>query len=170
MQRSQPASSTPGIPGRALAAAPGQASETNGGEQRNLELVIRAGEVLASGFDAPHEGLFADDFVFRYFNSRLPELSGDHHGLAGMQSFFERLQAVSDGSFRVEPISLTPFGEELVAAHATITLSVADSDLELDALVVWRVFGGQIHEAWDIPCVNTTRVPRPGPAQQDSRS
>lgn len=26
--------------------------------------------------------------------------------------------------------------------------------------MLWRVFGGQVHEAWDIPTVNTTRSPK----------
>jgi hypothetical protein len=132
-------------------------SAAQGSEHANLDVVAQAAEVIASGFTSPDVGLFADDFVFHYFNTQLPDLAGDHPGLDGMRSFFEQLQQVSDGTFRVEPVSLTPFGDELVAAHATITLSLAGTNLDLDALLVWRVFDGQVHEAWDIPAVNTVR-------------
>ena len=65
--------------------------------------VIRlwAGRLVMVGF------LFADDFVFHYYNSHLPELAGDYHGLEGLRSFFERLKDASDGAFHVQPISLT---------------------------------------------------------------
>ena len=124
----------------------------------NAAVVIRAGELIASGFSEPDEDLFADDFVFHYFNKQLPELNGDYHGLDGMRSFFERLQTASKGSFRIEPISMTPFGDELVASYVTNRLTLASASLEVDALVVWRVVGGQILEAWDIPAVNTPRI------------
>lgn len=124
----------------------------------NLEVVVRAGELIASGFSEPDEGLFADDFVFHYFNKQLPDLNGDYHGLDGMRTFFERLQTDSDGSFRIEPLSLTPFGDELVAAYVTNKLTLGSASLEIDALVVWRVVGRQILEAWDIPAVNTPRT------------
>jgi len=103
-------------------------------EHPNLVVVTRVGEVITNGFDAPDASLFADDFVFHYFNSRLPDLAGDHHGFDGIRGFFARLDEVSGDSFHVEPVSLTPFGDELVAAHATITLSLDGAALELDAL------------------------------------
>lgn len=121
--------------------------------------MLRAGELVVGGFSTSDDGLFADDFVFHYFNRELPDLAGDYRGVDGIRGFFEQLHARSAGTFRVEPISLTPFGDELVVAHATVTVTVDDTARELDALVVWRVFGGQIHEAWDIPAVNTTRTP-----------
>jgi hypothetical protein len=34
--------------------------------------------------------------------------------------------------------------------------------------VVWRVFGGQIHEAWDIPAVNTVRLHQPSHSSADA--
>lgn len=127
-------------------------------EHPNLAAVIRAGELIAGGFSEPDAGLFADEFVFHYYNRHRPELAGDYHGLRGIRSFFGRLQGSSGGSIRVEPISATAFGDELVAAYATVTLTVAGNELEIDSLVVWRVFNGQIHEAWDIPAVNTVRA------------
>lgn len=130
-----------------------------------LAPVIRVGEVLMSGFQAPAADLFAEGFVFHYFNPRLADLSGDYEGLEGMKSFFGRLMAASEGTFRLDPISLTPFGDELVAAFATHTLTVGGADLEVDAVVLWRVVEGRLAEAWDIPAVNTAR---PASAAADS--
>ena len=76
--------------------------------------------------------------------------------------------ALSEGTFQVEPISLTPFGDELVAAFATVRLTAAGADLVIDSLLVWRVFGDQVHEAWDIPSVNTARTPNARGAEQTS--
>ena len=126
-------------------------------QQANLDLVARAGALIVSGFSEPDEDLFADDFVLHFFNPHLAELAGDHHGLGGLRSFFERLGRASDSGFRVDPHSLTPFGDELVVAYTTNTLSIGETELDVDAIVVWRVFGGRIHEAWDIPAVNTVR-------------
>jgi hypothetical protein len=123
----------------------------------SMAIVEQAGAFMAGGFTGPGTDLFADDFAFHYFNTQLPDLAGDYQGLDGMRGFFMRLHQASGGTFSVEPVSLTPFGDELVAAHAIIRLSLRGADLELDALFIWRVFGGQVHEAWDIPAVNTTR-------------
>jgi len=126
--------------------------------QTNLDLVARAGALFSTGFANPDGDLLADDFVFHFFNPHLPELAGDHHGLDGLCRFFERLQERSDNGFRNTPHSLTPYGDELVVAYATNTLSFDGTVLDVDAIVVWRVFGGRIHEAWDIPAVNTVRL------------
>lgn len=124
-------------------------------QQENLDLVTRVGPLIANGFADGAEDLFADDFVFHFFNPNLPHLAGDHCGLDGIRSFFERLRA--DASFHNEPHSLTPFGDELVVAYATNTVEFRDTTLDVDAVVVWRVFDGCIHEAWDIPAINTAR-------------
>ncbi len=121
----------------------------------SMAIVERAGGFVLGGLVGPGAELFADDFVFHYYNTQLPDLAGDYQGLDGMKNVFTRLHETSGGTFRVEPISLTPFGDELVAAHVTNRLSVAGTDRELDALIIWRVFEGQVHEAWDIPAVNT---------------
>jgi ketosteroid isomerase-like protein len=132
--------------------------------QENLELVARVGTLITTGFADGDQDLFADDFVFHFFNPRLPELAGDHNGFEGLRSLFERLREGSDSGFENEPHSLTPYGDELVVAYATNTISFAGTVLDVDAVVVWRVFGGRIHEAWDIPAVNTVR-PHPPEAR-----
>ena len=101
--------------------------------------------------------LFAEDFVWHYFNSHLPDLEGDYVGLGGLQAFFARLGGVTGGTFEVEPISITPYGDELVVTHVRNRLVVGGAPIEVDAVVVWRIVGGQIAEAWDIPAVHTAR-------------
>lgn len=125
----------------------------------SVATVYRAASQIESGFTGPDDSVFADDFTFHYFNAQLPELEGDYEGLDGVRGFFERLQTHSGGTFSVQGHSLTPFGDELVAAYATISLTIDEARLELDALLVWRAFGDQVHEAWDIPAVNTVRLP-----------
>jgi ketosteroid isomerase-like protein len=101
--------------------------------------------------------LFAEDFVWHYFNSHLPDLEGDYVGLGGLQAFFEKLGGVTGGTFEVEPISITPYGDELVVTHVRNRLVVGGAPIEIDAIVVWRIVGGHIAEAWDIPAVHTGR-------------
>lgn len=101
--------------------------------------------------------LFAEDFVWHYFNSQLPDLEGDYVGLGALQAFFEKLGGITGGTFEVEPISITPYGDELVVTHVRNRLVVGGAPIEIDAVVVWRIVGGHIAEAWDIPAVNTAR-------------
>lgn len=129
---------------------------------------MRAGEFLVNGLSGPGEEVFAEDFTFHYFNDRLPDLEGDYDGVDGMREFFSRLHDLSGGTFGVDPISLTPVGDELVVAHAENTLSVGGAELEFDALMLWRVYDGQIHEAWDIPAVHTSRTPATTPTERPS--
>ena len=126
-------------------------------QQANVELVARVGQHIATGFTAADRDSFAEDVVFHFFNSRLPELAGDHHGLEGISELFERLSDGSEAGFHNEPHSLTPFGDELVVAYATNTLGFGGAEIDVDAVVVWRVVDGRIHEIWDIPAVNTVR-------------
>lgn len=115
----------------------------------NIELVVQAGALLRSGFADRDNHPFADDFVFHYFNPQLPDLAGDYHGFDGTADLFKSLAEASETGFRNVPHSLGFDG----------------TMIDVDAVVVWRVFGGQIHEAWDIPAVNTVRPNRPSPAQ-----
>lgn len=52
---------------------------------------------------------------------------------------------------------MTPDGDELLVAFATNTLSFGGAEIDVDAVVVWRVVDGQIREGWDIPAINTVR-------------
>jgi hypothetical protein len=123
----------------------------------NMDLVTQVGHLTATGLANPDPNLFADDFVFHFTNPSLPELAGDHHGVDGLVRLFEQLRGQADRDLRIRPRSLTPYGDDLVVAFATHTLSFGGAEIEVDAIVVWRVVAGRLAEAWDIPAVNTVR-------------
>ena len=52
----------------------------------NLGVVIKVGELISRGFTGGGEALVAEDFVFHYFNKRLPDLAGDTTALTGCAS------------------------------------------------------------------------------------
>lgn len=99
--------------------------------------------------------LFAPDFVWHYFNPELPDMEGDYAGLEGLQRFFGTLAGKSAGTFKVEPVSVTAYGDELVVAHVQDTMTMEGRSLTLDALAIWRMVDGKIAEAWDIPAIHT---------------
>ena len=131
----------------------------------NLEALAQVGELIRTGFADRDDHPLADDFVFHFFNAQLPDLNGDHHGFDGIAELFARLDELSDSGFRQVHHSLTPCGDELLVAFVTNTVGFDGTDIDVDAVVVWRVFDGQVHEAWDIPAVNTVR-PAPSAATE----
>lgn len=101
---------------------------------------------------------FSEDFVWHFFNPQLPDIQGDYVGVDGLGSFFETMHRRTGGSFKVEPISITAAGDELVVTHVKDCMTVDGQDLEVDAVAVWRFVDGRIAEAWDIPAVHGARV------------
>ncbi|WP_299668571.1 nuclear transport factor 2 family protein [uncultured Ruegeria sp.] len=99
--------------------------------------------------------LFAPDFVWHYFNRELPDLEGDYAGVDGLKSFFAKLAGDTDGTFKVAPLAIHAYGDELVVAHVRDTMIKDGQPMSLDALAIWRIVDGLIIEAWDIPAVNT---------------
>ncbi len=120
-------------------------------EHPNVSLLKR----LDPGNIAGATDLFAEDVVWHFFNPRLPDVQGDYVGLIGLQAFFEKLRALTDGTFQVEPISITAFGDELVVAHTKNRMILEGQPVEIDVVAVWRIVGGRIAEVWDIPSVHT---------------
>ena len=94
--------------------------------------------------------LFAEDVIWHYFNPNLPELQGDYVGLDGIRSFFQRVGEISRGTFKAEPVSITPIGDELVMAQVRDTLTIAGKSHARDVVVVWRIVDGRVVEVWDI--------------------
>lgn len=113
---------------------------------------------LLSRFDPTNLNGIADflseDFVWRFFNPSLPDYQGDYLGLAGLKDFYKKMGDVSGGTFRVNPVSVTPVGDELVVVHVKDTMVFEGRPIEIDAVVVWRIVYGKITEAWDIPAVH----------------
>lgn len=102
--------------------------------------------------------IFADDFVWHYFNPNLPDLEGDYSGFNGLCGFFDELARKSKGTFTVNPVSATPAGDELVVVHVRNTMTLENQEIEVDAVVVWRFFNGKIVEAWDIPSAYSAQI------------
>lgn len=106
------------------------------------------------------ESIFADNFVWRYFNSNWPEIEGEYRGVSGLKDFFAKVNQKGNGTFQVNPIDIRPAGDELVVIHVCNRLELPEAEggvFEFDAVVVWRIVNGKIAEAWDIPAVHTVR-------------
>lgn len=115
----------------------------------NLDLLSRIDHAnIAASAD-----IFAEDVVWRFFNPKLPEVQGDYVGLAGVQAFFEKLMARTEGTFEIHPVSATPVGDELVVVTTKNRLTLDNAKIETDVVVVWRFVGGKVVEVWDIPSV-----------------
>lgn len=99
--------------------------------------------------------LFSEDFVWHYFNHKLPNVEGDYIGVDGLKKFFAIIAGKTGGTFKVEPISATPVGEELVVVRTRNTMELEDTSIAVDVVVVWRVVDGKIAEGWDIPSAFT---------------
>ena len=122
----------------------------------NLLLLERLGNHFPHELDEVGD-LISEDFVFHYFNSRVPELNGDYKGLPGLKNFFQKLGALTRGSFNNTDKQLIHCGDELVVTQAIHNMTVDGGSFETDAVVIWRVVDDRFVEAWDIPAVNTIR-------------
>ncbi len=99
--------------------------------------------------------VIAEDFVWHYYNPELPDIEGDYVGLSGLMNFFKILASRTSGSFKVNPLSITPLGDELIVTHVKDTMLLEGKPMEIDAVVVWCIIDGKIKEAWDIPVIHT---------------
>ena len=102
--------------------------------------------------------LLAKDAVWHYSNPNLPDLQGDHLGPEGIGAFFAALAEKSEGTFRIEPVSATPVGPELVVVQSRNTLTLGTREIIVDVVVVWRIVAGRIVEVWDIVPSQPTEV------------
>ena len=102
--------------------------------------------------------VFADNFVWHYFNPKLPKLEGNYQGVSGLKSFFSKLSEKGNGAFQVNPVDVRAAGDELVFVQVCNQLAMEGGPIEFDAIVVYRIVDGKIAEAWDIPAVHTVRT------------
>ena len=110
------------------------------------------------------EKLFADNFVWHYFNPALSQLEGSYNGIAGLQTFWQTLEGQSSAHIEVEVRQFISLGGELVAARLKPT---RDSQATED-LIIGRVVGDRIEEAWYI---NTLHIsPRNGESLMSRQS
>jgi uncharacterized protein len=123
----------------------------------NVALVRRMGELLAAGDLSGFPEFVANDFVWHYINPRLPDVDGDYTGVNGLESLFARIRSLSANTFKVEPISAMPFGNEFVVAYARVTLVLKGTPVETNAVTVWRVHENRLREVWDIPGIYSAR-------------
>jgi predicted SnoaL-like aldol condensation-catalyzing enzyme len=123
-------------------------------EHPNIEILKRLDltNLLASA------DVIAEDFVWHYFNPKLPELEGDYLGVSGLADFFKKIGGRTKGSFKVNLVSITPMGDEMVVTHVKDTMLLNDKPMEVDAVVVWSIVDGKIREAWDLPAVRSAKV------------
>ncbi|WJY23177.1 nuclear transport factor 2 family protein [Fontisubflavum oceani] len=110
--------------------------------------------------------LFAEGFVWHFFNPMLPGIEGDYVGLNGLRTFFERIGGTTNGTFKINPVSATPIGDELVVVHVKDSMTLDDTPVLIDAVVVWRFVNAKIAEAWDIPAVHTLATPAAGDTKE----
>ena len=102
--------------------------------------------------------VFSDHVIWHYFNPRLPELEGDHLGVEGFKNFFAKLSESTSSSFQQKLIDTRPVGDELVITQVCNRMDLEGNTIEVDAVVIWRIVGRRIAEAWDIPAINTVRT------------
>tara|TARA_R110002051_G_scaffold307954_1_gene379260 strand:+ start:2155 stop:2544 length:390 start_codon:yes stop_codon:yes gene_type:complete len=102
--------------------------------------------------------IIAEDAVFHYYNPMLPDMQGDYQGRQGFIDFFSNIAGKTEGTFKVTPITITPMGDELVVTHVKDNMLLNGQQIEVDAVVVWRIVDGKIKEAWDIPEVYTAET------------
>jgi len=105
--------------------------------------------------------VLAEDFVWHYFNPKLPEMEGDYFGLSGLTDFFKGIGGRTSGSFKVNPISIIPMGDELIITHVKDMMLLKGKQIQTEAVVVWRIVNGKIREAWDIPAIYTAKLSNP---------
>lgn len=112
----------------------------------NIELMKQ----LDLGDLASARDLFADDVVWHFFNPNLPDVEGDYVGLDGIRSFFRILGGKTRETFKVDPVSISAVGDDLVVVHARDSMIFQGRPVALDVVVVWRFANGRIAEVWDI--------------------
>ena len=101
----------------------------------NISLVRRFNPADIAG----STDVIADDVVFHFFNPHLPDIQGDYVGLAALQEFFEKMAKQTDGTFKVNPVSATAVGDELVVTHTKNTMILEGRQIETDVVVVQRI-------------------------------
>ncbi len=75
------------------------------------------------------EDLFAKTFVWHYFNRHLPDLEGSYEGVDGLRHFFEKLSALTGGTFSLTVKDIKTIGDELLVAHARPAMTLGGDSI-----------------------------------------
>lgn len=102
--------------------------------------------------------ILANDFIWHFINPALPRIQGDYLGAEGLADFFKTMAGQTGGTFKVNPLSITPIGDEFVVVHVKDNMLLNGLSMEVDALVLWHIVDGKIIEAWDIPALHTAKI------------
>jgi len=112
----------------------------------NVELVRIAITEPEKGWDTVAEGLVW------HFEAVGSELAGDYHGKDEvLANFFMKLVEITGGTFAVEYVSIWPAGDELVAVHYKVSMTVDEVSKAGDGVLVYRIIDGLVSEVFDIP-------------------
>ena len=122
-------------------------------EHPNVALLKR----IEPGNLAGAADVFSEDVVWHFFNPRLPDIQGDYIGLSGIEAFFAKMAKQTEGTFKVNPVSVTAVGDELLVMQTKNTLMLEGQQIETDVVLVWRIVDGRVVEVWDIPSVHHGR-------------
>ena len=102
--------------------------------------------------------VISDEVIWHYSNPNLPEIEGEYVGLDGVSQFFQRVAQQTKGHFRVDPVSVTPVGDDLVVVRTENTVGFGGRKVAVDVVVVWRISDGKVVEVWDIVSANGREV------------
>ena len=92
--------------------------------------------------------LLASDVVWHEAGDE--DYSGDHHGQEDVTALLQQLVEVTEGSFRLEPVTFIETAEH-VATHVRWSAERSGTRVEGNDLAVYRIAGGRIAAAWFFP-------------------
>ena len=125
-------------------------------DHENVALVRRSYDLVARGDFGGLLEQYGDEIVWHYYNLESP-LHGDHVGREGVIRFLAGLMEGTGGTFHIEPVSVTPAGNELVLQHVYITMEFDGRHIEKDGAIVSRIVDGLVREIWDMPSVHAVQ-------------
>ncbi len=124
--------------------------------EENVALVRAQYDLVAKGDFGGLLQQYGDDVIWHYYNRASP-LHGDHVGREGVVRFLGGLMEGTGGTFRVDPVSITPAGDELVLQHVHLTMEFDGQHIEKDGALVSRIVNGLVREIWDMPAIHPVR-------------
>jgi len=116
------------------------------GAAENVELVRIAITEPEAGWDT------ADEHLVWHFEAKGTELHGEYQGKDNvLANFLMKLFEITGGTFAVEPVDIWPAGDELVAVHYRVSMTIDGAARSGDGVLVYRIIDGLITEVFDIP-------------------